>query len=239
MVIRFKCTCGAMCSADEGKAGEWVRCEACGADLPVPVPQDVPVAEEVATPAGTVGQGIPVKPFGVEGVPAGWPRTGSAAKRAAASRRAPTGKARAAMHIGFKRMMWIPALAIGLICMVAGAYCFIPKTPAKLPDLGVENPQMVTDGEGHTWAIPQGATPRPHENGSMWYENTEGYEEQAVSADDYVKRQKNAAGRQWGFLGFGIGFFAVAGALMFLSLWMWRDVRMVGSGEGERKQPPE
>jgi len=206
VVIRFKCTCGAMCSADEAKVGELIHCTACGLDFPVPAGNDVPVP---------------------------------AAQRPASSRRAPNGKARAATHIGFKRTMWIPSLAIGLLCAAVGAYCFIPKSPVKLPDLGVEDPQMVTDGEGHAWAIPQGAVLRPHKNGTMWYENTSGYEERAVSADDYVKRQKHAQGRQRGFLGFGIGFFAVAGALVFLSLWMWRDVQMVGGGESRGKQPPE
>lgn len=240
MVIRFKCTCGAMGSADEAKVGELVHCTACGLDFPVPAGNDVPVAAEIAPAAGREIQR----------------RSVPAAQRPASSRRAPNGKARAATHIGFKRTMWIPSLAVGLLCAVVGAYCFIPKSPARLPDLGVEDPQMVTDGEGHAWAIPQGAVLRPHKNGTMWYENTSGYEERAVSADDYVKRQKHAQGRQWGFLGFGISFFAVAGALVFLSLWMgrdaqwWplpiivgtiarRDVQMVGGGESRGKQPPE
>ena len=36
MAIEFKCPCGAVCRADEAKAGELFHCDACGLDLPVP-----------------------------------------------------------------------------------------------------------------------------------------------------------------------------------------------------------
>ncbi|MBE3097611.1 MAG: hypothetical protein IMZ44_10870 [Planctomycetes bacterium] len=36
MDIEFKCPCGAACRAEEAKAGQLFRCEACGLDIPVP-----------------------------------------------------------------------------------------------------------------------------------------------------------------------------------------------------------
>jgi len=36
VAIEFKCPCGAVCRADEAKAGELFHCDACGLDLPVP-----------------------------------------------------------------------------------------------------------------------------------------------------------------------------------------------------------
>ena len=38
MPIEFKCTCGAVCSADQSKVGQLLHCEACGLDVPVPAP---------------------------------------------------------------------------------------------------------------------------------------------------------------------------------------------------------
>ncbi|HUU92670.1 MAG TPA: hypothetical protein VM238_15835 [Phycisphaerae bacterium] len=48
MAIEFTCDCGATCSADESQAGQLFHCEACGLDIPVPVPQGVVMADDDA-----------------------------------------------------------------------------------------------------------------------------------------------------------------------------------------------
>jgi len=51
VAIEFKCPCGAVCRADEAKAGELFHCEVCGLDLPVPASGEAaPLAEVVGEP---------------------------------------------------------------------------------------------------------------------------------------------------------------------------------------------
>jgi hypothetical protein len=57
VAIEFKCECGAMCSADDGKVGQLFHCEACGLDIPVPAP-----AAAVGEPTAVTGEGHPAQP---------------------------------------------------------------------------------------------------------------------------------------------------------------------------------
>jgi hypothetical protein len=40
VTIEFRCSCGALCRADESQVGQLVPCEACGLDVPVPSPEE-------------------------------------------------------------------------------------------------------------------------------------------------------------------------------------------------------
>ena len=40
MTIEFRCSCGAICRADESEVGHLFHCEACGLDVPVPPPEE-------------------------------------------------------------------------------------------------------------------------------------------------------------------------------------------------------
>lgn len=322
MTIEFQCECGAPCSADEAKVGQLYHCEACGLDIPVPLPahakaslkdvqaqiaQPGAAAEMVhqiqeAHPEVAAAHGDPDKrkadraafqaqlgqhagaaelleqihgihtappsapaapsdaapadaapaPTAEAGAPAARPAAikadlGLKAKRPAA--RPPTGKERAAKHIGFKRVMWLPALLIGLVCAALGVHCFLPHAAARYPErrgFGADW-QIVLDAVGNSWAIPPGAKAQPSKTGRMFYLNDAGYEEAAVDVNDYVrdftKAQQYEQRRDAGYLGFGIGLLLVAVALVVFSMWMWYDVRLVGpktepEGEGEAPVKP-
>jgi hypothetical protein len=87
-------------------------------------------------------------------------------------RKLPTGTARAAHHIGFKRVMWGVAVLVGLVCLGFAVYCFLPKSGPAIPpepDFPVANSELVTDEHGKAWAMPKGATPSPQKNGKMCY----------------------------------------------------------------------
>jgi len=40
VTIEFRCSCGALCRADESEVGHLFRCQACGLDVPVPAPEE-------------------------------------------------------------------------------------------------------------------------------------------------------------------------------------------------------
>lgn len=148
----------------------------------------------------------------------------------------PTGVARAAHHISFKRAMWLPALLIGAVCLACAALCMLTmvgvyiypmRGPQTAPELGIENPQLVKDAGGHWWAMPQGAKPSPDSRGKMFYQNAFGYDDEAKNADEYVRITTANKGSNLGYVYFGAGLAAIGLLLAGLSLWMLSDVRTV------------
>jgi hypothetical protein len=104
----------------------------------------------------------------------------------------PTGVARAAHHFNFKRVMWIPALAVAGLCVALGVWCFIPRSAPKPPDVDkIKEPEIVTDAEGDLWAIPRGTQAVARSDGLMGYRDEAGQEGAAK------KIITDEAGRFW------------------------------------------
>jgi hypothetical protein len=177
---------------------------------------------------------------------------GPRAKRPAGPVAPPTGAARAAHHFGFKRVMWLPSLIIGLVCFGLGAYClltFLLSSGTQIAYPVRDFPadwQVVHDNLGNSWAIPLGATLQPGKTGRMFYVNTAGYEESAVDANEYAanlakaeRAAADAGGKHRGYLWFAIGFFLVGASLLPLSLWMRYHVKLVSGEKEEDEAPPE
>ena len=87
-----------------------------------------------------------------------------ALRLAAPAKPIPTGKARAAIHIRIKRVVYGPSLALGVICLSLALYCIdaltlklIPHKPTQYPELRTPNPQLVKGEAGQLWVLPQGA----------------------------------------------------------------------------------
>ena len=164
----------------------------------------------------------------------------------------PTGTARAAHHFGFKRIMWLPSLIIGLLCFGLGAYClltFLLSSGTQIAYPVREFPadwQVVHDNLGNSWAIPSGTTLEPGKTGRMFYTNPSGYDEAAVDANEYAanlakaeKAKDEADGKHRGYLWFAIGFVLVGVMLLPLSLWMRHHVQVVAREKEEVEAPPE
>ena len=67
MAIEFKCPCGAVCRAEESKAGELFHCDACGLDLPIPAAgPEAPASGEGAPAAETPGPKVSISASAVE-----------------------------------------------------------------------------------------------------------------------------------------------------------------------------
>jgi hypothetical protein len=178
-----------------------------------------------AAPAGAAAAPAPPRP-----------RISRIEKMKPQPRRAPPkGVQRAAHHLRFKRVMWMPATVIALVCLVVGVYCFLPKSPPNLPTLPDWNKQIVYSKDGHAWGIPQGAQYAQHDKDySIWYDAEGGIEEKAVDATIYVKAKEshdNIVAKfesdKLIFLGFGAAFVLVALTLAFFVLWMRHDIKMV------------
>lgn len=160
----------------------------------------------------------------------------------------PKGAERAAHHIGIKRAIWIPSLAIGLVCMGLGAYCFFPSSDnpyARHLERFREELETAQIGEfdvvqvGETWwAVPKGAAHSASASGTVYYQGAGGFDELAVQADDYAKNQNYQSGRHSQYMGFGFGLLAVGAVLVVLSIVTYRDVRIVAALKTGGEQPP-
>jgi len=93
----------------------------------------------------------------------------------------PRGLARAAHHLGFKKVMWLPTLLIGFGGVGLAVWCFLAEGPPQ-PAMEVQEgtPRIVKSADGQMWLVPQGATAKEHEDGTMWY-TAEGSEEEVAS----------------------------------------------------------
>ncbi|MGB2997021.1 MAG: hypothetical protein WBC59_00095, partial [Phycisphaerae bacterium] len=119
MAIEFQCECGAAHSAEESMAGQTFTCDECSKEITVPaagsgadelVAQMRQAAERGAAPgaAGEIARAI---------------QSGAGPKAAPAPPR--DRRARAAMHLKFKKVAWIPALVVGIVCAAFGLGCIV------------------------------------------------------------------------------------------------------------------
>jgi len=180
------------------------------------------------------------------------PAIDTAALGAAALRRPPAKKKvlrgydRAAHHITFKRVIWMPAMLVGLVCLGIAVYCFVPKSDPvyeqhrgrfheklKAANIPVNGFEIVKHG-GELWAVPKGADARKTDTGRVYYTNAAGFDEPAVNAEDYALSQMAEEGRASGLFTYGLLLGGVGLVLMVLSLITVRDVRMVAAAEAKR-----
>jgi len=167
------------------------------------------------------------------------------------------GRERAEHHITFKRVIWVPALLVGLVCLAVGVCAGgfrihpleIPDLLAGKPDLyamhmarfreKLEQAHIPVDGfdivehGGEAWAVPEGTEHRKTNAGRVYYTNAAGFDEPAVNAEDYTKSQAIEQRSQSGLLWFGAGLVAVGLVLVVLSAILYRDVRLVRSARAE------
>jgi len=93
----------------------------------------------------------------------------------------PRGLDRARHHLGFKKVMWLPALLIGFGGIGLAVWCFLaegPSQPAREVQEGTL--EIVKSADGQMWLVPHGATAKEHEDGTIWY-TAEGSEEEVAA----------------------------------------------------------
>ena len=253
MAIEFQCSCGAPLSALESQAGETVRCEACGREVPVPAAggADELVSQMRAVRDDRLGA-QPVVPPVPGTAPRGAPRRGPTKPQTAVQR--------AATHLRFKQAMWVPALVVGLLCtllavvsLVTGVVKVVAAPDAPAGD-DLEVGAVFEDERGEMWKIIAGEDGRkwlvPPQAKVTWDDGRpvatqDGFDMPVHAAEESMKFRsrvhyqaaktqaaEHARGRGWGYLIFGVGFLVVGPALLGLSLWMRRDVRLVAAAEG-------
>jgi hypothetical protein len=144
----------------------------------------------------------------------------------------------------------LPALLVGLFCLGVGAYCFIPQPDpmyeqhmARFEEelrkghIPVDGYEIVWHG-GQAWAIPQGAEHYKTDQGGVFYANPAGFDEPAVNAEDYAKSKAAEEGRMSGYFLYGVLLVVVGLVLLALSLFTYRDVRLVRKARGEAGAAP-
>jgi len=194
-----------------------------------PSPEDREVADEAAKQIADKGGAddlvAQMRQARSEG--AGLPALGAKPKR----RRPPTGHARAATHLGFKKAMWMPAMLVGAVCLAVGIGSLVTAvlqygSPPELP-----GQQILYGPDGRAWAIGSDATGIHWENGVPVGSLAGGYEDRGklASEDRDFARYLAARERATGFLIFGVALLAVGAALVALSLWMRWDVKLVAA----------
>jgi hypothetical protein len=171
-----------------------------------------------ATPPPAVSDGPGTRPAG-----------GAESRR---RRRAPTGHARAATHLSYKRFAWLPALAMGLICVAVGIYCAVRGLSVDVP----EPPGQVLEGpNGRLWVIDAQATDITWEGGEPRGKLEGGWDvvgklpAERPDFRRYLDQKKVAT--QW--LIFAVAFVPVGAVLAFFGLWMRRDVKLVAAQAAE------
>jgi hypothetical protein len=172
---------------------------------------------------------------------------------------------RAAHHLGVKKVLWIPALAVGALCSALALLCLVVgpvkllTTPALTsgegkwgpifidePFKGVEEKwELVQAPDGRWWFIATDAETLEWENGRP--KPTQGAWDLPVRpAQQSVKfsrlsaaaEARASAGKR--YLVFGPIFLVIGPVLLFLSLWMRRDIRLVAEAKkAETAEQPE
>ena len=93
----------------------------------------------------------------------------------------PRGLDRARHHLGFKKVMWLPTLLIGFGGVGLAGWCFQAEGPTQqVMDVPEGTLKIVKSADGEMWLVPQGATAKEHEDGTMWY-TAEGSEEEVAA----------------------------------------------------------
>jgi hypothetical protein len=212
MAIEVRCECGESFSVEESKAGASLECGACGRQVRVPWAAKG-AGELVAQMQAAAGKGIHLS-------------VGLARPK----RHAPTGHARAATHVGFKKVMWMPALLFGLVCLAAGVLSVVLAAGryAALPPL---NGEVVRGPDGRSWLLEKDRQDTVWRDG-VPYSIVAGFEIRGQSPDDErsdFAEYLSARGRANGYLLFGIAFLVIGPVLLVLAFWMRRDVRLVAA----------
>jgi len=157
VTINVKCECGREHSADEAMAGRTFTCDACGREVKVPAAGGpagdlVSQMHEVQAERSAVARGAMADR--ASGVPADAGSASSAmpkAKPAAAQAkrtRPKNARERAAHHLGVKKVLWIPALAVGVLC--SGLALWSARTLVRLMVFPAEplTISSLTSGQG-------------------------------------------------------------------------------------------
>jgi hypothetical protein len=253
VTINVKCECGREHSADEAMAGRTFACDACGREVKVPA----------AGAAGDlVSQMRAVQAEQAPGLPVDATCLGAAAKAGAPrlrmrARPPMDAYARAAHHLGAKKVLWIPALVVGSVCAILAVECLVagPWKLATIPELtsgqgrfGAIFTEPGEDGlgakwelvqakDGKWWLIEDGTESLEREDGKVVALGAGGFQlksEPASKNKNYAALSAAAAAQATvgkRYLVFGPIFLVIGPVLLALSLWMRRDIRLVAEAE--------
>ncbi|HUS44945.1 MAG TPA: hypothetical protein VM219_02810 [Phycisphaerae bacterium] len=250
MAIEFQCECGAAHSAEESMAGQTFTCDECSKEITVPaagsgadelVAQMRQAAERSAAPgaAGEIARAI---------------QSGAGPKAPPAPPR--DRRARAATHLKFKKVAWIPALVVGIVCAAFGLGCIVsaltvePEVPELTTGQGRWGPifedergdkyELVEGPDGRKWFIAQDAEKLEWKDGRP-IATQQGWDLKVVPAETSHKFRAWSAATDRaathserlgvGYLIFGAAFLVVGPVLIFLALWMRRDIRLLAAKE--------
>jgi hypothetical protein len=274
VTINVKCECGREHSADEAMAGRTFACDGCGREVKVPA----------AGAAGDlVTQMRAVQAERASGAPADAEaarRDGEAAARLGAAksgvpRARPKARppmdayARAAHHLGAKKVLWIPALVVGSVCAILAVVCLVagPWLLVTIPELtsgqgrfgpiftepgedGLEKKwELVEAEDGKRWLIEDGTEALEWKDGKLMALKAFGDQLYQLKSEPVGKNEnyvalsaaaeaRASAGKR--YLIFGPIFLVIGPVLLFLSLWMRRDIRLVAEAEkAETAEQPE
>jgi len=246
VAIEFACACGRKHSADESMAGRTIACDGCGLEVKVPqaggavgdlVSQMRAVQAQRAVPAESAAQAARA----IAGAGTARPRTVKAPLDA---------HARAAHHLGIKKKLWAPALGVGIVCFLAGAYAFglalqsaMTRSPfeirqgkfgAVFTDERGDERELVFAPDGRPWLIEKDAE-RLEWDGNKPRPMAGEFTLKVIPADtdpralQFAKDVRESQHTGFGNLLFGGAFMVLGPLLVVLSLWMRRDVRLVAS----------
>ena len=264
MTINVKCECGREHSADKAMAGRTFACDGCGREVKVPaagaagdlVTQMRAVQDErFAVARGAMADRASGAPADAGSASSAMPKAKPAPARAKRDR-PKNARERAAHHLGVKKVLWIPALAVGALCSALALLCLVVG-PVKLlttpsltsgegkwgpvfidePFKGVEEKwELVQGPDGRWWFITTDAETLGWENGRP--RPTQGAWDLPVRpAQESVKFSRLSAaaearaGEGKRYLVFGPIFLVIGPVLLALSLWMRRDIRLVAEAE--------
>jgi len=260
VAIEFQCECGAAHSAEESMSGRTFTCDECGKEITVPparsgadeLAAQMRQAVESRRPLPTGGGAAP----GVAEEIARAIQSGVGPKTALAPPQ--DRRARAATHLKFKKVAWIPALVVGTVCAAFGLGCIVSAltVETEVPELTVgqgkwgpifedergDKYELVEGPDGRKWFIAQDAEKLEWKDGRP-IATQQGWDLKVVPAETSHKFRALSAATDRaathgerlgaGYLTFGAAFLVVGPVLIFLALWMRRDVRLVAAN-GER-----
>ena len=218
MAIEIRCECGETFSVDESKAGSSLTCGACGREVRVPWATKG-AGDLVAQMKAAEGEGIHLS-----------------VGQARPKRRPPAPRDRAAHHVGFKKVMWAPALLLGGVCLAAGVLSVV-LAAGRYADLPPLNGEVVRGPDGRSWLVEKDRQDLVWREG-VPYSIVAGFEIRGQSPEDErsaFAEHLAARRRARGYLAFGVAFLVIGPVLVVLALWMRRDVKAVAArAEAER-----
>jgi len=263
VTINVKCECGREHSADEAMAGRTFACDACGREVKVPAAGAAgDLVSQMRAVQAERSAGAPVDAASASSA---MPKVKPAAARAKRARlggrrgrraRPKNARERAAHHLGAKKVLWIPALAVGALCSALALVCLVVG-PVKLlttpsltsgegkwgpifidePYKGVEEKwELVQGDDGRWWFIATDAETLGWENGRP-KPTQGGWDLPVRPAEESVKFSRLSAAAEARasaakrYLIFGPIFLVIGPVLLALSLWMRRDIRLVAEAE--------